>query len=305
MGSLDTAATAAKRATQLDPAMGEGWAALGHALAHAGHLQEARAALRQAIALEPRNWRHHYRLAVASWGEERLRAVERAEALLPGFPGAQTLAAMVLIARQAFDFAAAAAARGVAAQAAQHDRSIYPASGLWWLRGLTACARGDHAAARADFAAEADFSAASGTLYARECTVLAQAALGFVHVALGQTEAARTAFTAADTASPGHARAALGLALASGATGDAVARVGSACAALERAGKHTERALVLAAAHAWGGRAVEALAYADQAIATSLPDPAGWNLPADPMFAPLRAADGYARLAARLAARAS
>jgi hypothetical protein len=34
-------------------------------------------------------------------------------------------------------------------------------------------------------------------------------------------------------------------------------------------------------------------------------DPTGWSLPADPIFAPLRTADGYARLAARLAARAS
>lgn len=305
IASLGTAAAAATRATEIDPAMGEGWAALGHALAGTGRVEEARAALAQAIALEPRNWRHHYRMAVATWGEERLRAVERAEALLPGFPGAQTLAAMVLIARQAFDFAGEAAERGATAQAAQHDRSLYPASGLLWMRGLTAHARGRYDAALADFAAEADFSAASGTVYARECSVLAQEALGFGNIALGRLEAARTAFSAANAASPGHARAVLGLALAGGGAGDAVARVESACAALEGSGKHSERALVLAAAHAWGGHAAEGLAFAERAIATSLPDPTGWSLPADPMFSPLRAADGYARLAARLGTRAS
>ena len=125
----------ATRATQLDPSMGEGWAALGHAMSAAGRIEDARAALRQAVALEPRNWRHHYRMAVCTWGEERLRAVERAEALLPGFPGAQTLAGMVLIARQSFDFAAEAAARGAAAQAAQADHTLYPACGLLWMRG--------------------------------------------------------------------------------------------------------------------------------------------------------------------------
>jgi hypothetical protein len=34
-------------------------------------------------------------------------------------------------------------------------------------------------------------------------------------------------------------------------------------------------------------------------------DASGWSLPAEPMFAPLRLADGYPRLAARLAARAA
>ncbi len=139
--ALTAAIAAARRATELDATLGEGWAALGHALGCAGQLEEARAALQQALALEPRNWRHHYRLAVASWGETRLGAVERAEALLPGFPGAQTAAAMVLIARQAFDLAAEAAARGATAQSAQHDQSRYPASGLLWMRGLTAWAR--------------------------------------------------------------------------------------------------------------------------------------------------------------------
>lgn len=304
LAALASAAAAATRATELDPSLGEGWAALGHARAGEGRGEDARAALRQALALEPRNWRHHYRMAVASWGEERLRAVERAEALLPGFPGAQTLVAMVFLARQAFDMAAAAADRGAVAQSAQHDRSLYPASGLLWLRGLLAAARGDADAAIDAFHDEIGFSSASDTVYARECTVLARESLGFALVGRDAAAAARM-FAAAREASPDHARALLGLAVADGAAANAVARVTPACEVLASSGKHAERALVLAAAHGWAGDAERGIAIVTDAIAAAAPDTTGWSLPAEPMFAPLRNAAGYARLAAQLAARAS
>lgn len=303
--ALDEAIAAAMRATVLEASLGEGWAALGHALHGVGRTDEARAALRQATTLEPRNWRHQYRLAVATWGEERLRAVERAEALLPGFPGAQTLAAMVLIARRAFDVAGDAAARGAAGQAAQHDRSLYPATGLRWLRGLTSLVRGRAAEAIADFDAEAATSAATTTVYARECAVLAHESAGFARLLAGTHDRARDDFKAALAASPGHGRATLGLAIAEGAAEDAVARVAAACATLDASGKHAERHLVLAAAHAWAGHLDDALAVAAQVLDTAAPDATGWSLPAEPMFAPLRAAGGYEPLAAQLASRAS
>jgi hypothetical protein len=244
-------------------------------------------------------------MAVATWGEERLRSVQHAEGLLPGFPGAQTAAAMVLIARQAFDAAATAAERGVAAQAAQHDHSLYPASGLLWIRGLTASARGEAARAEDDFRAEVVFSSTAATVYARECAVLARESLAFLLVGKGDHAGARELLTAVDSASPGHARAVLGLAIADGAATEAVARVGPTCDALAGAGKRGERALVLAAAHGWAGRPDEGLALVQEALATQWPDATGWSLPAEPMFAPLRAAAGHARLAARLASRAS
>jgi DNA-binding winged helix-turn-helix (wHTH) protein len=303
--ALTDAIAAATRATTLDAGLGEGWAALGHALAAAGRIGDARAALRQAVALEPRNWRHLYRLAVASWGEERLRAVERAEALLPGFPGAQALSAMVLIARQAFDVAAETAERGATAQAAQHDRSLYPANGLRWIRGLTAAARGHADLALQDFDAEAATSGAAATVYARECLVLARESAGFLRVARGDQARARDDFEAALVASPGHGRAVLGLALVDGAREAAIERVAEACAALAAAGKHAERGLLLAAALAWAGRPSDGLPHVESALATATPDPAAWSVPADPMFAPLRRDAGYARIAARLASRAS
>ena len=79
----------------------------------------------------------------------------------------------------------------------------------------------------------------------------------------------------------------------------------SAVARLEASGKLAEQALVLAAASAWTGQPERALQHADRLLAMTPDDSSGWSLPADPMFAPLRRADGYARLAARLAARAA
>ena len=305
LAALTSAVAAARRATELDATLGEAWAALGHALAGEGQVEEARAALRQALVVEPRNWRHHYRMAVATWGEERLRSVERAEALLPGFPGTQTLAAMVWLARQAYGAAADAAARGADAQAAQTDHGLYPANGLRWMRGLTAAATGDLASAMDDFHAEATSSSAGHSVYARECAVLAHESFGFALIAKGDAPDARGMFAAAEARSPGHARAVLGLAVADGPAADAATRVASACETLAASGKHAERLLVLAAAHAWAGRADEGLTLAEQAIDTPRPDTTGWSLPAEPMFAPLRSAAGYARLAAHLASRAS
>ena len=172
------------------------------------------------------------------------------------------------------------------------DRTPYPASGLLWLQGLTAAASGDHAAALDHFVAEETTSRGASTVYARECLVLALEAQGFTHLALGDRDAAGPAFQAAAAASPGHGRATLGLAIAAGEATEGVERVTSACADMARVGKHGECALLLAAAHAWGGRADEGLAVAEQALVTTSPDATGWSLPADPLFAPLRAAGG-------------
>ena len=74
---------------------------------------------------------------------------------------------------------------------------------------------------------------------------------------------------------------------------------------MRRVGKAGERSLLLAAAHGWAGRGSEGLAIVAEALDAPVPDPLGWSVPADAMFAPLRAADGYHRVAARLASRAS
>src|SRR5204863_424090 len=81
----------------------EGWAVLGYLLNAAGKTEEGQAASRRATALEPDNWRHQYRLAYGSWGEERLRAVDRTLALMPGFAPARMLACMIFVARGTVD----------------------------------------------------------------------------------------------------------------------------------------------------------------------------------------------------------
>jgi tetratricopeptide (TPR) repeat protein len=231
--------------------------------------------------------------------------VQRAEALLPGFAGTQILSVMVLIARQAFDFASEAAARGAAAQATQHDHTLYPGNGLLWLRGLTAAARGQLPAALDDFRAEVNFSSHTATVYARESLVLAREAEGFTLLGLGDSATARDAFAGAEAASPGHARAQLGLAVANGAARQAGERVAAACATLAESGKHGEQALVMAAALGWAGNPDDGVAHAEAALSRAGTDSTGWSLPADPMFAPLRSSAGYPRLLARLASRAS
>ena len=102
-GLLQKAMQAARDASTLDPSLGEGWAVLGYLLCAAGKSNEGQAAARRATALEPDNWRHHYRLAYGSWGEERLRAVDRALTLMPGFAPARMLACMVFVARGTLD----------------------------------------------------------------------------------------------------------------------------------------------------------------------------------------------------------
>jgi len=98
----------------------------------------------------------------------------------------------------------------------------------------------------------------------------------------------------------------MALAEATGSPGPAVSSaVAPACAELELSGKHVEQALVLAAAAAWSGEPAVALQHAERVFSITAADASGWSLPAEPMFAPLRRADGYARLAARLASRAA
>src|SRR5439155_1358728 len=109
---------------------------------------EGRAAAKRAVALEPDNWRHHFRLAYVSWGEERLRAAHQTLALLPDFPMAHWLAATVHVARQVLNEAARELAAGVAAEAGRPTgASRFSAVALHWVLGLIHLAEGDAAGA--------------------------------------------------------------------------------------------------------------------------------------------------------------
>jgi len=119
---------------------------------------------KRSLTTVPPAWKRCERPVRLPGGRERLRAVDRALALFPGFPFAYFLAAMVHIARGALDAAEIVLTRGAKAQDAQEGRPArFPASGLHWLRGLVRAARGDRRGALDEFDRELAFETA-GTI---------------------------------------------------------------------------------------------------------------------------------------------
>src|SRR4029078_119480 len=89
---------------------------------------------RRAVALEPTNWRHFFRLGHASWGDERLRAAAKTLALYPDFAFAHFQMPMVHVARGHLADAETVLRQGAAVQDRQIGRGErYPALGLHWL----------------------------------------------------------------------------------------------------------------------------------------------------------------------------
>lgn len=308
---LSRAIGAARQCCEVDPSLGEGWATLGYLLAASGKSEEAQAAARRGAALEPGNWRHQYRLAHTTWGEERLRAVDRTLALLPGFAPARMLSAMVFIARGAIDRAEREATIGADSQR-QHrlDHTPLPAAGLHWLRGLVLASRGDTPGAFASFDEEIA-TGASGHVYAWEFAVNARVATGFAQLNLGDATGAAATFRAAIQEAAGHPRATLGLYAAVTKTGDErgsqelKAATDRAIAELGRGERPIEAALVSAGERVVSNRPDEALDVLDRLLTGAPTGPAGWIIPVDPMLAAVRSSANWPALLAKLAARAA
>jgi DNA-binding winged helix-turn-helix (wHTH) protein len=307
---LTKATMAARQACVVEPTLGEGWAVLGYLLAAAGKTQEAQAAGRRATALEPDNWRHHYRLAYATWGEERLRAVDHALALLPGFAPAYMLSAMVFIARGALGRAEHAASLGSDAQRRhQSDQTPLPAAGLHWMRGLILAARNEIDLALASFNDEIA-TGSSGHVYAREFAANARVATGAIQLARGDREAAEATFRKTLVESPGHPRATLGLFATTGPRTDRAEvearRLATehAIEELRRGERLVEAALVTAGERLVLGEIDEAIVILHRLLSDAPQGPAGWIIPVDPMLIGLRPAAGYSSLLTKLAARA-
>jgi DNA-binding winged helix-turn-helix (wHTH) protein len=308
---LERAMKAAREASTIDPSLGEAWAVLGYLLCAAGKMQEGQAAARRATALEPDNWRHHYRLAYGAWGEERLRAVDRTLALMPGFAPARMLACMVFVARGTIDRAEREASLGADAQRQHHsDRTPLPAVGHHWLRGMILGSQGDRNAALACFDEEIA-AASSGHVYASEFAVNAHVASGFTHLSTGNLASASEAFAHALSQSAGHPKANVGsYAIATRSTDQAAIerardKTAAAIEELLRADRQVEAALVTAGKEIVEGRISEAIATLDRLLATAPAGPAGWIIPVDPMLAGIRENPGKQALFAKLAARAS
>ena len=294
---LTRAMDAARQATSIDPSLGEGWAVLGYLLNAAGKTAEGQAAARRATALEPENWRHQYRLAYCTWGEERLRAVDRTLALMPGFAPARMLSCMVFVARGAVDRAERDAAIGADAQRQQLTaQTPLPAVGFHWLRGLILAARGDRTSALECMAEEIN-AGASGHIYAREFIVNARVASGFIHLDANDRDAASAAFAEASR----HPKAIVG----AYAISSDRAMVETAIAELAHSERHAEHAIVSAGAQIVRGELDSAIETLDRLLTQAPTGPAGWIVPIDPMLAAIRGHAAVSGLFSKLSARAA
>lgn len=310
---LNRAINHARRACELDPALGEAWATLGFVLTAAGEIEEAGAAARRASALEPTSWRHQFRLGIASWGEERLRAVDRTLTLLPGFAPARLLAAMVFTARQAFGPALESASLGAQAQThdAESDGSPFPPIGLHWLKGLLLL-RDEHVgAAILEFAREID-DAQRGRIYADEFRVNAQIAAGFAHLSVDDAAGAADAFRSALATLPHNGRALIGLyqalrrtSFAAEASHHLMPQIDRSISELVSGQRLAEAAMVRAALQTAKGNIDEACRTLRGLLETAPPGQTGWIIPIDPSLASLRSAPAFHKVVALLAARAA
>jgi DNA-binding winged helix-turn-helix (wHTH) protein/Tfp pilus assembly protein PilF len=307
---LEKARIEAREACRLDPALGDGWAALGIILAAEGESADARAALRKAIALEPDNWRHHFRHAYVSWGEDRLRSVARTLALQPAQPFAYMLAATVFIARGAFDAATETLKGGVKAQDLQHGRPAqFPGVGLHWTLGLVLAAQGRRDEALEECTRELDF-ATTQTVYTAEFMTNACVLRGCLLLP-DSPALAIEAFDDALRRLPSQGRAHLGLALAYRALDRAddaareLDRMNEAIDWVNSTGRMSEAALVRAAHLVAHDRDEEAVAALEQALVAAAPGPFGWSVLVEPFLARVVRSPAFARVRAILAERAS
>ena len=307
---LATAIGHARRAVDLDDTLAEGHATLAFLLVSAGRLAEGLAAGRRAVALEPQDWRHLFRLGHAAWGNERLDALRRALAIYGELAFVHFEIAMVYIARGQLASAAGVLRQGIDLQDRQAGRSWrYPASGLHWLLGLVLLAEGDAEAALDEFRREID-TGSPVRLYGHEFVMNAHDGRGFALLVLRQPDAAAEAFGRALALFPGHARSLLGLAACHAAAGrksDAQAELGRADASiaeLERTGRRLEAVGLSAMASVVRGRPSDAVALLDRLLTEAPPGFPGWTIPIEPLFKPLQAQPEYATLMARLADRA-
>jgi len=247
------------------------------------------------VTLEPDNWRHHFRLSFVSWGEERLRAADRALALLPDFPLAHWLAATVHVARQVLVEAEREIEAGLASQAgASVGTSRFSAVALQWMRGLIHLAAGDHDRALDAFERELSFEN-EHHLYARECAANTWYAIGALRLRQGRREEAKAAFERALERVATHSLALVGLA----ATGS----------------RHPiepqppappfNLILCLAAQRALAGDHAAAASIVEDALASAPPGNAGWLLPIEPLLDVGARPDCWARALARLRNRAA
>ena len=296
--ALEKAGHHAREGCRLDSGSAEAWATHGFVLGCSGERGDALAALRRAVTLEPSNWRHHFRLGLASWGEERLGAARRTLALLPGFPLAHWLAATVHVARNALGEAERELTAGIAGQAAQGPDAPFNSVALHWLRGLVILARGDEDAALAAFERELE-GEKSGQLYARECCANTWYAIGALRLRRRQKTEAQQAFAQALERVPNH-RLVLMVMMAQSVSTPG----GGGHPSVRKDGSFDEQFGAAIASDLMGHTALAAQVM-DGALAAAPPGNAGWLLPVEPLLNVSAHPDVWASVLSRLRARAA
>ena len=304
---LESALLHAQRAVELNERSADAHATVGFLLVSAGRRADALTSARRAVALDPHNWMHLFILGHASWGDERLRAQERALAHYSEFAFANFSMAMVHVARNDLTMAERVLREGTAIQDRQHGRrQRLPSSGLHWLLGSTRLRQGDVDEALHEFGLEISH-ARHGYLYAAEYALAAHEGRGFASARRGQCDTARDSFAAVLQTRPDHARAHLGLALIAQVAGQkqeteaAVARAEKATAELYKGGRRSEAALTRAGALVLRGRPEEAVVQLDQLLTDAPNAFAGWTFPVEPLLEPMRQLASFDRVLARLA----
>lgn len=307
---LTTAIGHARRAVDLNDTLAEGHATLSFLLVSAGRFAEAVASGRRAVALDPHEWRHQFRLGYAAWGSERLDAMTRALDAYGEIAFAYYAIGMVHIARGRLDLAAETLRLGTPLQDRQTGRAWrYPAIGLHWLLGLVLLAQGQPEAALDAFQRELE-TGNPASLFRTEFAMNAWDGRGFALLALRRFNEADAAFQQALEHVPGHARSYVGLAASRFAAG----RKAEGASDLERArasiaeraagGRLLEAAMVSAMAAVVGGRPTDAIAVLDRLLREAPAGYPGWTMPVEPLLKPLHAQPEFGLLLDRLAARA-
>ena len=301
---LERAIAHARQACLLKPSLAEGWATLGYLLTSTGKVTESREAALRATKLEPKVWMHHFRLAYACWGDQRIRAVIGTLALMPGFAPARLLQSMVFVARCAFEEARESAAQGARTQSRlKDDHSAFPPFGLHWLLGLLHLHNGDLKEALASFRLEIDEGRPT-TIYYRELHVQSLIGIGYAQLANRKRTAAVDAFREALVVLPSSGRALVGLARACPEDRTLPQQIMSEIDRLKSVGRPAEAAFVLAGVHATAGDVSKSCAVLMDLLQHAPPGPTGWMIPIDPALAQLAGRDLFDSVLEKLAARA-
>jgi tetratricopeptide (TPR) repeat protein len=306
---LQRAIEHARQAVRLDPNLAEAHATLALVLTSAWQSVEAGVAARRAVALEPSNWRHLFRLGHATWGVERLRAAAATLDLYPDFAFSHFQTAMVHVARGRLREAETVLRQGAAVQDRQIGRGgRYPALGLHWLLGLVRLAEGDPAEALDEFDREHRL-AQPHRLYGREFAA---------HARLGRAAALLRSGRAGDAIGelkttlellPHHGPTSVGLALALRQSGDrhgadtALEEASRAVEALARS-RPIESAMVRAQLLAAREAADQAAATLERLLTDAPPGIAGWTIPVEPFIAQLLTDQRFTGVLKLLATRA-